>query len=442
MDLHLVRRFRNLTILFLILAKGTLIAQNGNYGWDTGRLVREWNSTVTEVIRADGFSPPVASRIYAYLNVALYESLRRKDLRYRTCVGQLRGLKSLPSPEIGVEYDWRVVAHRAAAQTARALVYRGYMVDAFEKKILPMLSEGKNVESSIAYGDALAKAILEWANADNYPQTRSMEKYSPLKRAGAWEPTPPLFDDAIEPHWGLIRPFVLDSAGEFADFRPPRFDENPSSRFYREAMEVYKVTKTMLPEHRAIAAHWDCNPLVSTIQGHEMSSRRQLSPGGHWIVITGIACDTLKKDLVETAATYLQVSVALADAFIGCWHLKYTTHVMRPETFINRYIDKNWRPFLETPQFPEYTSGHSTISRAAAEVLTARLGDNVGFRDTVENFLGLPTRDYKSFLQAADEAAISRIYGGIHYRQAMEDGTAHGREIGKAVWARLVLRKD
>ncbi|MCS7085182.1 MAG: vanadium-dependent haloperoxidase [Bacteroidia bacterium] len=405
--------------------------------------MREWNATVTEIIRRDGFSPPVASRIYAYLNVALYEGLRRKDLRYLGCAGQLRELKSLPSPEAGVEYEWRLAANRAAAQVARALVYRAHLVAPMENKVFEALKNGaKNVEKSVAYGELLAKAILDWAQKDRYAETRSMEKYAPLKRLGAWEPTPPLFDDAVEPHWGKLRPFVLDSAAEFAPVRPPRFDEKPTSRFYQEAMEVYRLTQNLQPEHRAIAAHWDCNPLVSTVVGHEMSSRRQLSPGGHWIVITGIACDTLKKNLLETAAVYLQVSIALADAFIGCWHVKYTTHVMRPETFINRYIDKNWRPMLETPQFPEYTSGHSTISRAAAEVLTARLGDNVGFRDTVENFLGLPTRNYVSFLQAADEAAISRIYGGIHFRQAMEDGAAHGKQIGKAVLARLVLRKD
>ncbi len=429
--------------IVLLAVSFRLGAQAPAYDWDNGRLVREWNATVTEIIRLDGFSPPVASRVYAYLNVALYEGLRRKDLRNLACAGQLRGLKSLPAPEIGVEYDWRIVANRAAAQVARALVYRAHLVAPMENKVFEALkTEAKNVDKSLAYGDELAKAILDWAQKDKYAETRSMEKYAPLKRAGAWEPTPPLFDDAIEPHWGLLRPFVLDSAAEYAPTRPPRFDDKPTSRFYQEAAEVHKLTQSLQPEHYAIAAHWDCNPLVSTVMGHEMASRRQISPGGHWMVITGIACDTLKKNLVETAAVHLQVAVALADAFIGCWHVKYTTHVMRPETFINRYIDKDWRPMLETPQFPEYTSGHSTISRAAAEVLTARLGDAVGFRDTVENFLGLPTRNFTSFFQASDEAAISRIYGGIHYRQAMVDGIEHGKHIGQAVLARLVLRKD
>jgi hypothetical protein len=248
--------------------------------------------------------------------------------------------------------------------------------------------------------------------------------------------------DAIEPHWNKIRTFVMDSAAQFKPAPPTQFSLDKASTFFKEATEVYEVGKNLTDEQRDIAFFWDCNPFMMNIQGHVMFATKKISPGGHWINITRAVCTKAGKDAVFTAEAYARVSLSLVDGFISCWDEKYRSVLVRPETYINQYIDENWVPVLQTPPFPEYTSGHSVISNAASIALTKLMGENVAFTDSTEVEFGLTARSFKSFKEAAAEASISRLYGGIHYRPAVEVGASQGIQIGEFIASKIKTRKE
>lgn len=234
----------------------------------------------------------------------------------------------------------------------------------------------------------------------------------------------------IEPSWGQIRPFTMDSTSQFAPVPPLPFDMTPESPFYREVMQVYDVGRTLTPEQQASAAFWDCNPYVLHLQGHAMFATKKMTPGGHWMGITSISNRTVSASLMRSLEAYVHVSIALADAFASSWEEKYRSNLIRPETVINAHIGADWAPLLQTPPFPEYTSGHSVISTAAAEVLTGLFGEPFAYEDTTEVRYGLGSRHYASFRQAAAEAAMSRLYGGIHYLHSIREGIAQGQLVG------------
>ena len=245
---------------------------------------------------------------------------------------------------------------------------------------------------------------------------------------------------AVEPYWNKIRSFTLDSASQFQPALPTVFSKEKGSPFYKDAIEVYETGRNMTPEQRNIANFWDCNPFFLNIAGHVNFAGKKISPSGHWISIVGIVCRKANRDLAASAAAYTLASIALFDGFISCWDEKYRSNLIRPETYINANIDESWRPLLQTPPFPEYTSGHSVISAATALVLTSIFGENFGFDDSSESEFGLPVRHFASFNAACNEAAISRLYGGIHYRPAIENGQVQGKKIGEWVLAKIRLR--
>ncbi len=156
--------------------------------------------------------------------------------------------------------------------------------------------------------------------------------------------------------------------------------------------------------------------------------------------IVGIAAQKAKADFNTTVYAYTKTAIALFDAFVSCWEEKFTSNLIRPETVINKYFEPEWRPFIQTPPFPSYTSGHSVISASAAEVMTDIFGDNFNYTDTSETEFGIPPRSFTSFRQAAREAAMSRMYGGIHYRFDNEQGTQQGARVGKLIVDRLRMR--
>src|SRR5690606_21503697 len=255
-----------------------------------------------------------------------------------------------------------------------------------------------------------------------------------------WKPTPPAYMDGIEPHWNKIRTFVIDSAAQFTPPPPTPFSTDNNSQFFKEAYEVYEIGKNLTEEQSAIARFWDCNPFMMNVKGHVMFATKKISPGGHWVNITHVACVKDNKNYVESAEAYALVSLALVDGFISCWDEKYRSNLIRPETYINQHIDDKWTPLLQTPPFPEYTSGHSVISNAAAVVLTDLFGENFSFTDSTEVEFGLDVRSFNSFMEASAEAAVSRLYGGIHYRPACEIGVTEGRDLGKFVMNKINTR--
>ncbi len=421
---------------------------NMNYQEDSAdpEYLHQSLKNLTDIIVHDIFSPPVAARIYVYPSIAAYEVLRldHKD-SYHSLVGQLNGLNSIPQPEEGAAYCLSVAAIHAFNLTGKALIFSEPDMEAFMEKQYEEFEKigiPKAVYTrSMEYGKQVSEHILAWAGKDQYNETRTMPKYDvTTSEPHMWKPTPPDYMDGIEPNWREIRTMVLDSPQQFTPPLPTEFSLDKNSTFYAETMEVYEVGKNLNKEQKEIAQFWDCNPYVSHHAGHAMYATKKITPGGHWMGIAEIAAKTAKADMMKAASGYALTSIALMDAFISCWDEKYRSNLIRPETVINSYIDTDWRPLLQTPPFPEYTSGHSVISRAAATALTHVYGDNFAFEDTVEVEYGLPVRSFKSFYHASDEAAVSRLYGGIHYRPACDNGVEQGEKLGKYIVSKLTIQ--
>jgi hypothetical protein len=399
---------------------------------------------LTNVMVYDILSPPQASRAYAYAAIAAYETMRAGNPSYRSLAGQVRDLSEVPAPPPG-EISAPLAAVHAYLTVGRALTFSRARMDSIRADFdgqfrrHPGMTE-ELFARSVAYGDTLAKHILAWAGKDGYLQTRGGAKFTVTNAPGRWVPTPPAYMDAVEPNWNRIRPFVMDSASQFRPEPPYPFDTVKTSAFMRDAIEVYETGRTLTAEQRDIAAFWDCNPYVMHVQGHTMFATKKITPGGHWMGIVAIAARQANADALRSAEAYARTAIALADGFIAVWDEKYRSAVIRPESVIDTYLDEGWEPLLQTPPFPEYTSGHSGISTAAAQVLTDQFGPNVAFVDSTEAEFGLPVRSFTSFEQAAAEAAISRLYGGIHYRRAIEQGVIQGREVGQHVIARVHTR--
>jgi len=401
---------------------------------------------VTDVIVHDIFSPPVAARIYTYMSVAGYEAAIHQDEKYVTLAGQLAGLEPVPQPVEGEEYCFQLASVQAMLKVGRTLVFSEDKMDVFYEKIMQEFKDtdipDDVYERSIAYGSQVADHIVAWSGKDNYKQSRSFPKYSILDDPGTWKPTPPAYMDAIEPHWNKIRTFGIDSAAQFKPKPPTAFSIEKESPFYKEAFEVYNIGKNLTQEQREIASFWDCNPFVMNVKGHVMFATKKISPGGHWMNITHVACAKTNADFVHSAEAYVRVAISLFDGFVSCWDEKYRSKLIRPETYINQYIDEDWVPLLQTPPFPEYTSGHSVISGSAAVTLTSLFGENFAFTDSTEIEFGLTSRSFKSFDEACTEAAISRMYGGIHYRPAFENGLIEGKAVGSYILSKIKTRRE
>ena len=405
---------------------------------------------VTEVIIHDIFSPPVASRIYAYSNMAAYEVLVQNNPEYKSLAGQIHELGETPKPDTDAAVNYDVAALVAQMEMAKSLIFSEDRITEMRDSLYTQWEEQNptELEASKAYGLKVADHIKAWMDGDMYKQTRTMPKFSVNPdNPSRWQPTPPAYMDGIEPHWMKIRTLVIDSADQFKPIPPPEFSMEEGSEFHKQLMEVYDVRNAMTEEgddseKMEIAKFWDCNPYVSTHKGHLMFATKKITPGGHWIGIVKIATKKANADLMETVYVYTKTSVALFDGFISCWDEKYRSNLIRPETLINQYIDDAWAPVLQTPPFPEYSSGHSVVSGAAAEVLTQIYGDDFQFDDDTETAYGLPVRSFDSFRNASSEAALSRLYGGIHYRAAIEEGLKQGRQLGQFVAQNLQMKSN
>lgn len=396
---------------------------------------------VTEIMIHDIFSPPVASRIYAYPNIAAYEIIALQSDEYTSLEGQVKELTAIPKPDVSKPVNYQLAAVIAHMDLSKRLIFSEDKFEVYQDSLY-QLWESKNAPEFIAsknYGLEVAKHIAAWMDKDNYKQTRTMPKFTvDMDDPSRWQPTPPAYMDGIEPHWNKIRTFVIDSANQFMPAPPPPFSMEEGSAFYKEVKEVYDISNEITEkgdesEEVAIAQFWDCNPFVSVTRGHLMFATKKISPGAHWIGIAKIASRKTNSDFDKTIYAYTKTSMAIVDGFISCWDEKYRSNLIRPETLINEYFDENWEPVLQTPPFPEYTSGHSVVSGAASTALTSIFGDDFAFEDDTEVQFGLPIRKFISFNEAADEAAISRMYGGIHYRAAVEIGVKQGRDLGAFV---------
>jgi PAP2 superfamily len=396
---------------------------------------------LTDIIVTDIFSPPVASRVYVYPLLAAYEAGKFADPKAASITEKLNNFEKMPVPEAGKQYNFTIAAIKALCATAPKVIFATKDLAAFEGKTLADLKTTCSEDvfnQSIAFGQSVADVIIKRINTDNYKETRGMERFEVKSNiAGRWMPTPPDYADAVEPHWAKMKPMVMQNAAQCRATAAAPYSEVKNSPFWKEAQEVHALSKTLTDEQENKIVFWDDNPFVSKHKGHLMFQDKKMTPGGHWLAICQKFLLDKNADFSTVLRAYALTAVALHEGFIACWHEKYASARLRPETVISAKIETAWHPYLVTPPFPAYTSGHSTISAAAAEVLTALFGDNQPYTDTTEKEYGLPVRSFTSFRQAALEASESRLYAGIHYRSDCVSGNEQGKKVGKLVIERL-----
>jgi len=402
--------------------------------------------SLTDIIVHDIFSPPAASRVYVYPCIAAYETIAVNSKEHRSLAGQIQHLTPIPKPNSKDPISYELASLRAFQKTSKALIFSKNKLDAFDqgfqKKLDSLNISSELINTSFEYGDLVASHILKWVNKDNYSETRSAPKYNVADESFHWKPTPPAYMDGIEPHWREIRPLIIKDLSAFQPKKPTPFNLEKNSQFYKEIIEVKNAVENATDDQKIIASFWDCNPYALHQTGHVMFAAKKITPGGHWMGITSVACRIKKLDFSHTVEAHVWTAIALFDAFISCWDEKYRSNLIRPETLINEHIDKSWKPILQTPPFPEHTSGHSVVSAASATVLTKLIGEKFSYKDDVEVKYGLPVREFTSFNQASEEAAISRLYGGIHYKPAIMDGLVQGKNIGNYILSNLSTRQN
>ena len=394
---------------------------------------------MTDVMIHDVTNPPLAARFFSYATLAGYEVIAKNTKGFKNMHGILNGYPEIKGNDSIKGYSYQLAALLAMLETAKKMQPSGKLLADYEQHFIDSCKKSgmdeEMVESSLQYASLISKQILAYAKADKYNKISNYPRYTSLNTEGSWYPTPPAYIAAVEPYFNTVRPFTLDSASQFKPAAPVAFSTEKKSDFFKLMQANYDEKLPI--EHKEIAAFWDCNPFAVQDNGHLLMALKKISPGAHWLGITGIACEKGKKTFDESMLIYTTVSIGLMDAFMACWDEKYRSNRIRPETAIRKYIDPEWRPLLQTPPFPEYLSGHSVISATSATILTHYFGDNFSYTDSVEVSYGLPAKTFSSFQKAAEEAGISRFYGGIHFMDAIDNGRVQGIKVGEWVLQRI-----
>ncbi len=410
-----------------------------------GLLAHHWFNTFRLLTKkCPGFTPPVAARAFGYAGLTLYETMVYGMPNNQSLQNELSTGLKIDAPDTTLTYNWAVAANAAMAETAR--LYYANMPSAqaiemaqLEEATLNNIREAggigeATVARSKAWGVYVAQTIFEWAKTDggHVGYTRNFPKdYVIPIGTGKWIPTFPKYSIPMQPTWGNNHTFVPNIANLTLPTPPIAYSEDTASMFYKEAKKVFLAVKNGTSEQKTIAKFWSDDP------------GEPGTPPGHSISITTQVLQKEGASLAECAEIYAKVGMAVSDAFVSCWKAKYTYNYMRPISYIRMKFDPNFIPLLETPPFPEYTSGHSVQSGAAAKILSDAFGSTYLFTDRTHasrtDIDGTP-RSFRSFGEFASEAAISRLYGGIHYAEAIEVGLAQGTKVGAAI-NKLKFRK-
>jgi hypothetical protein len=425
----LVKRFPSI-LLLVILISPRISAQQRQ------QVLHDLNSLLINAVMDDLFNPPVSSRIYTYANIAFYECIRGDNNAYPSLAAKLTDFPKLPLPADKEKTDYLLAAATSFSYVGQSLIGSEYKFEDWRKSFLDSVKTKTNsvvFDNSVKYGKAVADSIIAWTKRDNYGLTRAMMRYVVSNKDGKWQPTPVDFMAALEPNWGYMRLLTLKKASQFSPAKKLVYSMDKKSTFYKNILEVYHTVKKLDTVKKAIAWYWDDNPNISVEQGHFNYFIHKISPAGHWLMITRQACLEKNIDVLKSSQAYTLTSIALYDAFICCWYEKFTTDLVRPITIIKKYIDEKWEPLIQTPPFPEFTSGHAVISNAAATVLTRLLGEKYSFTDNTEIPFGIKPRTFSSFLKAAEESSWSRVYAGIHYPETARISIQQGRQIGQYV---------
>lgn len=396
-----------------------------------------WIPTVHGAVKRERYTPTNAARIYAYFSVAAYEAVIGGMPRHRSLSSQLNGLPRLPAAARNRRYDWPTAANAAMATIAPALFADraasladfAALETAFRAERAVVVADGPTMTRSVAHGRAVGDAIVNWIHADGWAGIQGLV-YTPAVGPGLWQSTPPNFGTAIEPYWEQVRTFALSPVTACTPPPPVPFSTDPGSEFYAQAMVTYNAVNNLTDAQKDTAFFWRDNPDGTTGL-----------PSGHWALIAGTLVEQLGYNLEQAAELMVLNGVSVADAFSSCWTEKFRTNLIRPVTYIQQNIDAAWTTPVNTPQFPEYTSGHSVGSGAAAATLTALVG-TVAFVDNTGEVNGFPSRSFASIWDAANEAAISRLYGGIHYPMGIDAGIEQGVCVSQEVLGRISTRKS
>lgn len=396
-------------------------------------VLSECNYAIQTSIVQDMVPAPVGSRRYFYATVAAYEALQPfySDSQV-SLAGQYNGLTAAPKPDTSTKYCLDLVALSAHTFVAERLVYNADTIRVFRAKKLEMYQKelSKSMfENSIRFGDSVGSHIVKWSKKDSFAQFRG-KFYLSKNRNDRWQPTPPDFTDAIEPFWGRIRPAGIKDVRAFKYEQPESYSNKKTSRFYAITKQVYDEVNKKDSVNLATAWYWDDNPNASFHYGHATINVLKISPAGHWLSLFSTVAKQKKYNLIQSAEGMVRVAGTIFDAFITCWHIKYETEYIRPIDAVRQLIDSTWESPIQTPAFPEYPSGHTMVSSSAATILTHLFGE-VSFTDDSEEPFGLGKRTFKNFREAANQACISRLYGGIHFIDAIERGKPIGNAVGQ-----------
>jgi membrane-associated phospholipid phosphatase len=392
-----------------------------------------WIQLYYDHVKADTVDAPGASRVYAYAGVTLYEAVVPGIPGDVSLSTQIKGMPAQPALEPDAVYDWPTVANAAMKALASGLLPSDdshKAADALYNQQLTARAGAVDkavIDRSTARGEAIGTAIVAWAAQDGAADAVSKAKTYKLPSGSQWDyviTTPGTVP--VGPYWGTVRTFALQKPTECDIPANIDFSSDPTSTLYKQAAEVKTVGDHLTDEQKAIANWWVDTPGQTG------------APSGHWMLIANQMVGNLHLKLDRAAEVYAMVGMTLGDAFIACWQLKYEHPYLRPVTYIDRYIAPDWKPYIATPPFPTYVSGHSVASVAAADVLTALLG-TVAFTDNTHVKDGQAARSFTSFTAAANEAAISRLYGGIHFRVDIENGLAQGRCVAQHVLSAIHL---
>ena len=420
----------------LVLSETALPAKN--YDFSTSDLQVKWHLLILDLIeQTNGYTPLVAARSLAYVNLAAYESILPKYPNRSSLSGQLQGFNKPKEFETdSTDFVVELALNNALFSTvdkffvAAPFVWMEKII-ALKDSVDSKYSIGKSklaIMKSKNYGISVAEMVMKYAEKDggkdglfrsydlNY-RLPACESCFEINRVADLENTGPL-----HPNWGNNRTFLTDNQSDF-EIKPDfEFSKYPDSRFYKEALEVYNTSKeaTAGSDKLNIANFWDdAATYTYTAVGHSLSILTQL------VRTNPVAIDS-------SAKLYATLSLGLNDAMIACWKLKYKYNLIRPIAYIKKYIDSKWEPAILTPPFPEFPSGHSAQSAAMATILTKMLGENTGFTDYSKYWVGEPKK-FNSFWESANETSISRLYGGIHYTEGLKKGQELGKKIGENV---------
>ncbi|HLG40569.1 MAG TPA: vanadium-dependent haloperoxidase [Chitinophagaceae bacterium] len=400
----------------------------------SSELVTAWIDMQLRIVRTTAIAPPLHHpRFAAYSGIALYEAIVPGMPGYQSLAGQLNGMPSMPSANPSTHH-WAISANAALASMNRNFypntsAENKASMDSLENALNDLYKNDVTAEifqQSSDFGKAVAQLVFDWSKTDGSLNTNP--PYVPPVGAGLWAPTPPAFANAVGPYWGNNRLFVQGSLNGSAPSPPPVYSTDPNSPYYAMVKEVYDISQSLTPEQQAIAIYYRDSP------GY--------GGGAHYMSILMQIIKNKNLKLDEAAIAYAKTGIALTDAIIGCWKVKYQYNVDRPIKYIREVMNyPAWNAVFGTPPHPDFPSGHSAAGGAVEVIFSNLFGANYSFTNHTYDYLGMAPRTYSSFANMVEEIGKSRVYAGIHYTYSCDQARQEGKKIAQNIESKLKFKK-